>query len=127
MNFGAATDAGITRAYAILTERYPDYPLRIAQYVEDAETEPFRFAVTMALFRDSGLPTVLALSHDLDGGVRRHVRDRIDRDAGRANTLVLEPASRGLSLTVPALPGHPKLVLAAERGAMSRAWRGPPG
>jgi GT2 family glycosyltransferase len=114
-SFGAAADAGISRAYAILTERYPDYALRIARFVDDAETEPYRFAVTMALFRTSGLPTILVLSHHLDGGVRRHVHDIVRRDAGRANYLVLEPASRGLSLSVPALPGLPKLVLAAER------------
>ena len=114
-SFGAAADTGVSRAYAILTERYPDYALRIAQFVDDAATEPFRFAVTMSLFRTSGLPTILVLSHHLDGGVRRHVRDIVERDAGRANYLMLEPASRGLALSVPALPGHPKLVLAAER------------
>jgi GT2 family glycosyltransferase len=114
-SFGAAADAGISRAYAILTERYPEYPLRIAQFVDAAETVPYRFAVTMALFRSSGSPTILLLSHDLDGGVRRHVRDMIERDAGRANYLLLEPASRGVALSIPALPGHPSLVLAAER------------
>ena len=115
VSFGAAADAGIARAYTILTERFPDYALKIAQFVDDAATEPSRFAVTMSLFRASGLPAILILSHDLDGGVRRHVRDVIERDAGHANYLVLEPASRGVALTVPALPGHPKLVLAAER------------
>ena len=114
-SFGAAADAAITRAYAILTERYPDYAVRIAQFVDDGATEPYRFAVTMALFRASGSPTILVLSHNLDGGVRRSVRDIVARDTGRANYLVLEPASRGLTLSVPALPGHPKLVLAAER------------
>jgi GT2 family glycosyltransferase/glycosyltransferase involved in cell wall biosynthesis len=114
-SFGAAADGGITRAFKILTERYPDYPARIARFVNDAETEPFRFAVTMALFRASGLPTVLVLSHDLEGGVHRHVRDIVALDMGRANYLVLEPASRGVALSVPALAGHPKLVLAAER------------
>jgi GT2 family glycosyltransferase/glycosyltransferase involved in cell wall biosynthesis len=114
-SFGADADAGITRAYAILTERYPEYALRIAQFVDDAQTEPFRFAATMALFRTSGLPTILVLSHHLDGGVRRHVLDTVQRDSGRANYLLLEPASRGVALTVPALSGLPKLVLAAER------------
>ena len=31
-------DAATTRAYAILTERYPDYAPRIAQFVDDGET-----------------------------------------------------------------------------------------
>ena len=114
-SFGASADAGISRAYAILTGRYPDYASRIAQFVDAGETAPYRFAVTMALFRASGTPTVLLLSHDLDGGVRRHVRDMVERDAGRTDYLLLEPASRGVALSVPALPGHPRLVLAAER------------
>jgi glycosyltransferase involved in cell wall biosynthesis len=67
------------------------------------------------LFRTSGLPTILTLSHDLEGGVRRHVHDIVERDMGRANHLLLEPASRGLSLSVPAFNGLPKLILAAER------------
>ncbi len=115
VSFAADADIGISRAYAILTERYPDYALRIAQFVDAADTEPFRFAATMALFRASDLPTILVLSHQLDGGVRRHVHDIVRWDAGRANYLVLEPASRGVALSVPALPGLPKLVLAAER------------
>jgi GT2 family glycosyltransferase/glycosyltransferase involved in cell wall biosynthesis len=119
-SFASAADAGIARAYAILTKRYPSYAPDIAQFVDDAETEAYRFAVTMALFRASGLPTILTISHDLQGGVRRHVHDIVARDMderheARANHLLLEPASRGLSLSVPALPGHPKLVLAAER------------
>jgi glycosyltransferase involved in cell wall biosynthesis len=114
-SFGAAADAGIDRAFAILTKRYPGYPLRIAQFVDAGETEPFRFAAAMALFRTSGLPTILTLSHDLQGGVRRHVHDIVEQDMGRANHLLLEPASRGLSLSVPAFTGLPKLVLAAER------------
>ena len=115
VSFGAAADDGIDRAYEILIERHPDYPFRIARFVDDAETEPYRFAVTMSLFRASGLPTILLLSHPLGGGVHRHLHDMVERDLGRANYLVLEPASRGLSLSVPSLPGHPKLVLAAER------------
>ena len=114
-SFGASADAGITRAYTILTARYPEYPALVAYHVDDARTAPFRFAITMWLFRTSGLPTILLISHDLDGGVRRHARDVVERDAGKANYLMLEPASRGLALSVPALPGHPKIVLAAER------------
>ena len=114
-SFGDETDARVTGAFAKLTERYPDYPSMVARHVQDAANEPFRFAVTMELFRASGLPTILTISHDQEGGVRKHVHDLIQQDAGQVNYLVLEPASRGLSLSVPALSGHPKLVLAAER------------
>jgi GT2 family glycosyltransferase/glycosyltransferase involved in cell wall biosynthesis len=114
-SFGDTADAGTERAFTILTRRYPDYPSLIAGHVRDGENEPFRFAATMAMFRASGLPMVLAISHGQDGGVRRHVSDAVERDTGRANYLVLEPAARGLVLSVPALPGHPTLILASER------------
>jgi GT2 family glycosyltransferase/glycosyltransferase involved in cell wall biosynthesis len=114
-SFGDEADAAITRAFEILTRRYPDYPVRIARFVDAAETAPFRFAATMALFRASGAPVVLLVSHDLEGGVRRHVLDVVRRDSGRVHYLLLEPASRGVALSVPALEGHPKLILASER------------
>ncbi len=115
-SFGAAADTGITRALRDPDRRgIPTTRRASLSSSTMPSTEPFRFAATMALFRASGLPTVLVLSHDLEGGVRRHVHDVVERDAGRANYLVLEPASRGVALSVPALPGHPKLVLAAER------------
>jgi GT2 family glycosyltransferase/glycosyltransferase involved in cell wall biosynthesis len=114
-SFGTGACEGISRAYAILTKRYPDYARRIARYVDKGETEPFRFAATMSLFRASGLPTVLIVSHGLKGGVQRHIHASVARDSRHANHILLEPASRGLALSVPALSGHPKLILAAER------------
>jgi GT2 family glycosyltransferase/glycosyltransferase involved in cell wall biosynthesis len=114
-SFGAETDGRIIGAYALLMNRYPDYPGLIAHHVRESKNAPFRFAITMALFRGSGLPTVLLISHGLDGGVRRHIDDVVERGAGKANYLLLGPASRGLALRVPALRGHPELVLAAER------------
>ncbi|MSP02010.1 MAG: glycosyltransferase [Acetobacteraceae bacterium] len=114
-SFGAEADERITRAYAILTARFPEYSALVQRHVHDNESAPWRFAVTMSLFKTSGVPTILLISHDLDGGVRRHVQDLVARGAGKANFLVLEPATRGVALSVPALPGHPELVLAAER------------
>ncbi len=55
------------------------------------------------------------LAHDLGGGVGRHLLDLVDRAAGKANCLLLSATSRGAALSVPALPGHPQLVLPAER------------
>ena len=115
VSFGAETNPRIESAFALLIERYPAYPALIQHFVWDDAAAPFRFALTMALFRQSGLPVMLLVSHDLDGGVRRHVRDVVARDLGRVNYLLLEPAERGVALSVPAYPGHPKMVLAAER------------
>ena len=57
------------------------------------------------------------LAHDLGGGVRRHIRDLVERIAGDANCLLLESTARGAALSVPALPGHPELALPADRAA----------
>ena len=69
----------------------------------------------MELFRRSDRPTILMLSHDLGGGVRRHIIDLVERTAGKANCLLLESTARGAALSVPALPGHPELALPADR------------
>jgi GT2 family glycosyltransferase/glycosyltransferase involved in cell wall biosynthesis len=115
VSFGATTGDHIERAWPILTERYPDYPAAVAKFVKDGDTESYRFAAAMAMFRASGLPTILAISHDLGGGVGRQMMEAIERDAGHANHLVLAPAVHGVSLSAPALPGLPPLVLVVER------------
>ncbi len=69
----------------------------------------------MELFRRSGLPTILMLTHDMGGGVRRHIGELVTRTSGKANCLLLESTARGAALSVPALPGHPELTLPAER------------
>ena len=114
-SFGAAADERIARAYAILLHRYPHYAAHVQHHVHENRTAPWRFAATMALFRRSGLPTILLISHAMDGGIRRHIQETIARGFGRANFLLLQPATRGAVLSVPALPGHPDLILAAER------------
>ena len=93
----------------------------VAQHVKLDAAGPCRFAVTMELFRRSGLPTILMLAHDLGGGVRRHIDDLVERTAGKANCLLLESTARGAALSVPALPGHPELALPADRVARSGA------
>ena len=115
VSFGPRAEGLSANAYALLTARYPNYETLVVRHVENAENAPFRFAITMALFRASGLPTVLLMTHELGGGVRRHIKDMIRRDAGRTNYLMLEPAPSGAALSVPALTGHPTLVVAPER------------
>ena len=102
---------------ALLRERYPHYARLVAQHVKLDAAGPYRFAVTMELFRRSNRPTILMLAHDLGGGVRRHILDLVERTAGKANCLLLESTARGAALSVPALPGHPELALPADRAS----------
>ena len=98
-------------------ERYPNYDRLAANHVRVDAAGPFRTAVTLELFRRSGLPTILMLTHDLGGGVRRHIGELVKRNDRKANCLLLESTARGAALSVPALPGHPELALPAERVA----------
>ena len=115
VSFGTEINDLSVHATRLLTERYPDYLELVSRHVVTDAVGPFRFAITAAAFRRSGLPTVLAVSHALGGGVRRHIMSLVERLKGQANFLLLDSTTRGAALSVPALPGHPSLVLPQER------------
>ncbi len=117
VSFGASASAALEQGMAALRERYPNYARSVAQHVKLDAAGPYRFAVTMELFRRSNRPTILMLTHDLGGGVRRHILELVERTAGEANCLLLESTARGAALSVPALPGHPELALPADRAS----------
>ena len=77
--------------------------------------DPFRFAITAALFRQSGLPVILMVSHALGGGIRRHIDSLVERYIGRAHFLLLAGADRGASLSVLQEPHHPPAILPSDR------------
>ena len=103
------------RAMTLLMERYPNYQRDIARYVALGDIAPYRFALTAALFRQSGMPVIMAVSHGLGGGVRRHIDTLVERFQHSARFLLLEASDRGARLSVPGLPGHPSLALPAKR------------
>lgn len=114
VSFGDETEPRSAGSLAILNERYPDYRTVIDRHVRNDQVAPFRFAVTAALFRRSGLPVILLVCHDLGGGVKRHVDLLVARMEGRAHFLMLSATERGVALSVPAIPGHAELVLPDE-------------
>jgi GT2 family glycosyltransferase/glycosyltransferase involved in cell wall biosynthesis len=115
VSFGAGASPAEKQAAATLRRRYPHYPSLVAQHVKLDAAGPFRFAVTLELFRRFRRPTILMLSHEMGGGVRRHILELVARTAGLANCLLLESTARGAALSVPALPDHPQLALPADR------------
>ena len=115
VSFGTQASRAEKQAVKTLSGRYPDYARIVAQHVKLDAAGPFRFAVTMELFRRFNRPTILMLSHDLGGGVRRHINELVERTADTANCLLLESTAHGAALSVPALPGHPELALPADR------------
>jgi glycosyltransferase involved in cell wall biosynthesis/GT2 family glycosyltransferase len=115
VSFGVSAAAAVRQGMDALSERYPHYARLVAQHVRLDAAGPARFAITTELFRRSGRPTILIVTHDLGGGVRRHIDELVQRIAGQANCLLLESTAHGAALSVPALPGHPELALPAER------------
>jgi GT2 family glycosyltransferase/glycosyltransferase involved in cell wall biosynthesis len=105
----------LMQAQDTLARLYPHYPRLIADHARMDPAAAARFALTVALFRRSGLPCVLMVSHDQGGGVRRHIQNLTERLRGTANVLTLQPSAYGVAVSVPALPGHPALTLAADR------------
>jgi len=76
---------------------------------------PFRFAVTAALFRDAQVPVILMVTHNLGGGVQRHIDSLLQRYRNNAKVLLLKGTERGTTLSIPSLPNHPELTLPADR------------
>ena len=115
VSFGDRANKLSERAMKLILERYPDYRRDIARHVALDAVAPFRFAVTAALFRQSKLPVIVMVAHELGGGVRRHIDGLMGRFQDNARFLLLEATDRGAALSVPSLPNHPALTLAADR------------
>ncbi|HUB14860.1 MAG TPA: glycosyltransferase [Acetobacteraceae bacterium] len=115
VSFRGDKDRRAAAAMETLARRYPDYARVIDRHVKNDAVAPFRFAVTAALFRQIGKPVVLMLSHQLGGGVQRHIDMLVSRLDGRANVLLLQDSTRGAALSVPALHSEALLTLPAER------------
>ncbi|MBV9755728.1 MAG: glycosyltransferase [Alphaproteobacteria bacterium] len=108
VSFGADSPER-TRAKQELIVRHPDYDTMIARFVHRDPAKPYRFAITAALFRGAAEPTLLLVSHNLGGGLARHVSELIREVGVRANLLLLQPSTGGIELSIPSLPDHPGL------------------
>ena len=115
VSFGAAAVQRKGRSRAALLARYPDYEQVVERHVRLDAAGGARFAVTAALLHGSGKPCVLMVSHDFGGGVERHIGELAARLNETANVLLLGSSARGVSLSVPALPGHSVLALTGDR------------
>jgi len=114
VSFGAESPHA-RQGRAVIDARYPEFAGDLTRHARLAPALSARFATTASLFRTSGLPGILLVSHAQGGGVRRQLLDLVAGLRGQANFFLLEPDARGIRLTVPGLAGHPALRLAAGR------------
>ena len=115
ISFGAGAPRWKRRGLDALVARYPDYPRLIDRHVRRDAAGPVRFAITAALLRASHKAAVLMVTHQLGGGVQRHIDDLVARLGTAANVLLLKASARGAALSVPALPGHSVCDLPGDR------------
>jgi GT2 family glycosyltransferase/glycosyltransferase involved in cell wall biosynthesis len=115
VSFGDRANKLAQRAMQLILERHPTYLADIARHVDLGLVDPFRFAVTATLIRQSKLPVILMVAHELGGGVRRHIDSLVTRFRDQARFLLLRATDRGAALSVLSLPYHPTLALTRER------------
>jgi GT2 family glycosyltransferase/glycosyltransferase involved in cell wall biosynthesis len=115
VSFGNRIEKLTALAMTLLLERYPDYQRTIARHVGLGAITPYRFAVTAGLFRQAKLPVIVMITHEMGGGVRRHIDMLVQRFGNQARFLLLEATDRGASLSVPSLANHPSIALPTER------------
>ena len=115
VSFGAKAVRLAARALDLIQQRNPDYAAAVARHVALDEVGPYRFALTAGLLRAASLPVILMVTHNMGGGVRRHIDTLIARYRANAHILLLEATDRGAALSVPTFPEHPVLALPAER------------
>lgn len=92
-SFGAEAEDRRKAGVQIVERLYPDYGRMIADHQRADPARPYRIAVSARRMRQSGKPVILAVSHNLGGGVAQHISELHQLLDGRAAMLLLTPAS----------------------------------
>lgn len=99
VSFATEHDARVHEALAILEKRHPRFPLLVRKHVLADPAAQCRHRVDLLRLGASTLPAILAISHDLGGGVLRHITDLGKQLEGKA-VLVLLRAAPGHQIEV---------------------------
>jgi O-antigen biosynthesis protein len=94
VSFGIDAEKGRANAEAIILERYPHYHELIGQFVARDPLRPLRRQIDWQRLSDSTKPKVLMLTHDMGGGVERHIRDLIKLMRDDAEVIIMRPAGK---------------------------------
>ena len=94
-SFASEAEPRRQAAAETLRRLYPDYDRRIAGHMRQDPAKAYRVAVSAQRMSHAGKPVILAVSHDLGGGVGQYVRELREALAGKAGMLLLTPTNCG--------------------------------
>jgi hypothetical protein len=97
-------------SWSTLVQRHPDLAAELRRHLAGHPTVPAVFAATVALFNASPVPTVLVVSHGFDPDNATHVGPLIERAMETAHVFAVSMVNASLELSVPSIPGHPRLT-----------------
>jgi GT2 family glycosyltransferase len=95
VSFAGGKTARIERALEILRSLYPEYDTLVARNILRDAALPYRLAVIFTVLRESPLPKLLFVTHDLGGGIKQHIDELVWGLRGRACILQLSPSADG--------------------------------
>lgn len=99
VSFGATKAERIAQAQLAVRERHPAYDLMVATHIRHDPAHEFRNRASWQRLARSPLPRLLFISHNLGGGVDRHIRELAQWLESKAEVLVLRPdGDDGLTL-----------------------------
>ena len=102
VSFAADSAVGKQRGMEALLAKHPQYLLKVASHIAHDPGRVYRAAITCQLWRASGKPVVLLVTHNLGGGTERHVVEIAERYARDSHVLIMRPsgtsAAYGVSL-----------------------------
>ena len=95
VSFGNSGAERRLAAQKLVDERYPEFQLRLREFLEHEPARALRRAVDLERLRMSAKPLLLFVSHDWGGGVQKHVDALAELVAADAEVLLLQPTQGG--------------------------------
>lgn len=100
VSFGEEKAVRVANAMLTLDRLYPDYHRLVHEFIRADSPRVYRLAAQLAML-DPQRQRVLMVTHNLDGGTAKHVKELADYLAGRAHVFVARlQSARHLSLTL---------------------------
>ncbi len=92
VSFAGEHDTRVKDALDVMEKRHPGYSFHIRKHVLADPAARLRHRVDLTRLKASRLPVILVISHDLGGGVLRHVYEVARHFSGKAEFLLLRAA-----------------------------------